>query len=64
MMEDRELFSLGLGLREPWEVVSQHLDTEKKPHELYPHSNVKCTTSFAKDFIRRSIVQTLPWTMV
>jgi len=35
MMEDRELFSLGLGLREPWEVVSQHLDTEKKPHELY-----------------------------
>jgi hypothetical protein len=33
MMEERELFSLGLGLRAPWEVVSQHLETEKKPHE-------------------------------
>ena len=29
-----------------------------------PHSNVKCTTSFPKDFIRRAIVQTLPWMIV
>jgi len=35
MMEEREIFSLGLGLRAPWEVVSQHLDAEKKPHELH-----------------------------
>lgn len=35
MMEDREIFSLGLGLREPWNVVSQHLDAEKKPQELH-----------------------------
>ena len=35
MMEDREIFSLGLGLRAPWEVMSQHLDTEKKPQECH-----------------------------
>lgn len=35
MMEDQEIFSLGLGLRAPWEVVSQHLETEKTPHELH-----------------------------
>jgi len=34
-MDDREIFSLGLGLREPWNVVSQHLDTEKTPPELH-----------------------------
>ncbi len=34
-MEEREIFSLGLGLEAPWEVISQHLDTEKKPHELH-----------------------------
>lgn len=33
MMEDREIFSLGLGLRAQWEVMSQHLDTEKTPQE-------------------------------
>ena len=31
---------------------------------MAPHSNVKCTTCFAKDFVGRSIVQTLPWTIV
>ena len=35
MMEDRDIFSLGLGLRAPWEVVAQHLETEKTPHELH-----------------------------
>ncbi len=35
MMEDQEIFALGLGLRAPWEVMSQHLDTEKKPQELH-----------------------------
>ncbi len=34
-MDDREICSLGLGLREPWNVVSQHLDTEKTPQELH-----------------------------
>lgn len=34
MMEEREIFSLGLGLKKPWEVASQYLDTEKNPHEL------------------------------
>ncbi len=33
-MEDREIFSVGLGLVAPWEVLSQHLATEKKPQEL------------------------------
>ncbi len=34
-MDEREIFSLGLGMSAPWEVVSQHLDTEKNPHELH-----------------------------
>ena len=40
----------------------------EKLHLLYesaiPHSNVKCTTGFPKDFIRGSKVQALPWTIV
>lgn len=33
-MQEREIFTLGLGLTPPWEVMSQHLDTGKQPHEL------------------------------
>lgn len=34
MMQEQRIFSLGLGLTPPWEVVSQHLDMDKEPHEL------------------------------
>jgi len=33
-MHGQEIFTLGLGLTPPWEVVSQHLDTDRQPHEL------------------------------
>lgn len=29
-----------------------------------PGSTVKCTTSFSKDFVRRAILSTLPWTII
>ena len=32
-MEEREVFALGLGLSEPWELSGQRLDIEKRPHE-------------------------------
>ena len=34
-MEEREVFALGLGLSEPWELSGQRLDIEKRPHELH-----------------------------
>ncbi len=36
----------------------------RKRHRAGPHSTVKCTTCFPKDFVRRLIVQTLPWPIV
>jgi len=33
-MNGNDIIALGLGLASPWEIVSQVLDTEKKPHEL------------------------------
>jgi transposase len=34
-MEEREVFALGLGLSEPWELSGQRLDIEKRLHELH-----------------------------
>ena len=33
-MNSRDIITLGLGLQEPWEIVSQELVTETTPHEL------------------------------
>jgi len=35
MLEEREIFSLGLGLKKPWEVTCQYLDTDQNPYELH-----------------------------
>ncbi len=34
-MEAGDVFSLGLGLSQPWKLASQRLDVEKRPHELH-----------------------------
>lgn len=34
-MEPKDVFSLGLGLSEPWKLSGQRLDTQKRPHELH-----------------------------
>jgi len=34
-MEAKDVFSLGLGLKEPWKLGGQRLDVEKRPHELH-----------------------------
>jgi len=34
-MNEREIFSLGLGLEVPWKLTDQRLDRDKNPHELF-----------------------------
>ncbi len=34
-MNDKQLLILGLGLSEPWQIISQELREDKKPHELH-----------------------------
>ena len=34
-MDAGELLALGLGVTQPWRLVSQHLEIEKSPHELH-----------------------------
>jgi transposase len=34
-MEAKDVFSLGLGLNEPWKLTGQRLDVEKRPNELH-----------------------------
>lgn len=34
-MDSNQIFALGLGLTPPWKLVEQHLDVNKKPHELH-----------------------------
>src|SRR6202166_1184176 len=34
-MEAKDVFTLGLGLSEPWKLCDQRLDIEKRPHELH-----------------------------
>lgn len=34
-MEAEQVLALGLGVAPPWRLVSQHLETEKRPHELH-----------------------------
>ncbi len=34
-MEAKDVFTLGLGLSEPWKLSGQRLDSEKRPHELH-----------------------------
>ena len=34
-MEAKDVFTLGLGLSEPWKLSGQRLDIEKRPHELH-----------------------------
>lgn len=31
----QDIFALGLGLEEPWELLDQQLDTDRQPHELH-----------------------------
>lgn len=33
-MTGSDIFTLDLGIEPPWQIVSQHLDTGKEPHEL------------------------------
>ncbi|MGH6989734.1 MAG: helix-turn-helix domain-containing protein, partial [Stellaceae bacterium] len=42
-METKDVFSLGFGLNEPWQLTGQRLDREKRPHEL--HLEVTATRS-------------------
>ena len=39
-MDSKEILLLGLGVQSPWQLVDQHLDTDKHPHEL--HLTVRC----------------------
>jgi len=34
-VDGNEILLLGLGIQSPWKLVDQHLDTDKKPHELH-----------------------------
>ena len=34
-MDGNEILLLGLGIQSPWQLVEQHLDTDKEPHELH-----------------------------
>jgi len=34
-MRGDEILLLGIGIQPPWQLVDQHLDTSKQPHELY-----------------------------
>jgi len=34
-MDGNEILLLGLGIQTPWQLVDQHLDTDKTPHELH-----------------------------
>jgi transposase len=34
-MDGNEILLLGLGIREPWQLVDQRLDVDKQPHELH-----------------------------
>ena len=34
-MEAERVLALGLGMTAPWRLTSQHLDTQKHPHELH-----------------------------
>lgn len=34
-MDGNEILLLGLGIESPWQLVGQHLNTDKKPHELH-----------------------------
>jgi len=34
-MDAGEVLALGLGVTQPWRLVSQHLEIEKSPHELH-----------------------------
>src|SRR5882724_2597746 len=34
-MDPKDVFSLGLGLNEPWKLAGHRLDVEKRPHELH-----------------------------
>ncbi|OYV89051.1 MAG: hypothetical protein B7Z57_13850 [Acidiphilium sp. 37-60-79] len=34
-MEAEQVLALGLGVGPPWRLVSQHLETQKLPHELH-----------------------------
>lgn len=34
-MGSKEILLLGLGIQSPWQLVDQHLDTDKHPHELH-----------------------------
>jgi transposase len=34
-MDPKDMFSLGLGLNEPWKLAGHRLDVEKRPHELH-----------------------------
>ena len=39
-MDSNEILLFGLGVQSPWQLVDQHLDTDKHPHEL--HLTVRC----------------------
>jgi transposase len=46
-MEQNDILMLGLGLKSPWKLVNQNLDTDQKPHELQLQVGTDRGTKFA-----------------
>ena len=67
-MDGNEILLLGLKIQSPWEMMHQHLDIQRQPHELHlpvgsdrgakyecPACGASCT---AHDFSRENLVHT------
>lgn len=46
-MDGNEILLLGLGIQAPWQLVEQHLDTDKQPHELHLKVSAERGTRYA-----------------
>lgn len=46
-VDSDQILLLGLGIKPPWELVDQHLDTEKSPHELHLEVKAERGTRYA-----------------
>lgn len=46
-MRGDEILLLGIGIQAPWQLVDQHLDTQKSPNELHLHVQAERGSQFA-----------------
>ena len=46
-MDGNKILLLGLGIESPWQLVEQHLDTDKQPHELHLTVRAERGTKYA-----------------